>query len=386
MPDWSLVLAGAGAGLTGLFAAMLLRRPRAAFALASIAAASVLVGRDLAEWQVLVGVCAWTLLAAALALRVRQVGVAGFAVGLAVGGLVWLPVATALPGTAADGLRTAAMVSLPVTVVVVWIVARRLGPARTWVVVAAGTVCVYGAVPDTEQISVLAAMVVVTSMPLLVRRLPHVAAGLPHPPPRTSVGGAPTTPPAAPPIRLVADGAAERAATRWSTPLASPLAEVVPLASARRGPLHRLARIHWEPMTMGVVSIAGLAVWAAATGSVGREAAFVAGPGCVLAPAVLAYLGDIVIRRPAHAPWGVGDLVVIGIPVATAAIVARTAGLAVAVDDAVSLGAMVVAFGMLVTLCGSLWSSGGLRRATGSAALDPWRTPRAAVDGTAGSR
>ncbi|MFN3218075.1 MAG: hypothetical protein ACE367_16385 [Acidimicrobiales bacterium] len=167
MPDWSLVLAGVLAGLP-VWIALQVDRVRLGFALAVAATAIALFFSDVAQLGIVIAVLTGLSLelprptAGRKAVVVPHRAVASYASVAAL-----LLAAADLPNDPGTPLTVAAVVAMAAAAGVGWLGAHRLGPGFAWLLVALGAGAVYGAAPDTEQITVVAAALGVASLVIL---------------------------------------------------------------------------------------------------------------------------------------------------------------------------------------------------------------------------
>jgi len=156
VPDWSLVLTGAAAAVVGLVA-VALGRARLGYALVVASTAVGLVVSDAAELGIVIAVLTGLSLelprpsAARKAVMVPHRTIALYASVAAL-----LLAAADLPNDPSTALRVAAVVMMAAAGVVAWRASGVVGADVVLVMVAVGAAAVYGAVPDTEQITVVA--------------------------------------------------------------------------------------------------------------------------------------------------------------------------------------------------------------------------------------
>ena len=169
VPDWSLVLAGVVAGLPAVVGVQV-DRARHGFALVVAATALALFASDVAQLGIVIAVLTGLSLelprptAGRKAVVVPHRAVATYAAAAAL-----LLAAADLPNDPGAALTVVAAVAMATAASVGWLGAHRLGPGFAWLLVAAGAVPVYAAVPDTEQITVVAVALGVASLVILAR-------------------------------------------------------------------------------------------------------------------------------------------------------------------------------------------------------------------------
>jgi hypothetical protein len=282
MPDWLLVLAGALAGLPPVVA-LQMGRARLGFALAVITTAMALFFSDVAQLGIVIAVLTGLSLElprptdGRKAVVVPHRAVASYASAAAL-----LLAAADLPNDPGTALTVATVIVMAAAAGVGWLGAHRLGAGFVWLLVALGAGAIYVAVPDTEQITVVAAALGVAALAILAW-------------PTRAVPGAFTVAVAAAlVVWAAAAGSGGRPAAFVSAPGALAGLAVLTLAWGSRGP------IAWRSGSGIVLAAihAATAVAVARTGGVSDDVA----PAVVMAAAVIA-VGSAAMwfaaRRPA---------------------------------------------------------------------------------------
>lgn len=280
MPDWTLVLAGVVAALPA-WITLQADRVRLGFALTVAATALALFFSDVAQLGIVIAVLT------GLSLELprptggrRAVVVPHRAVATYASAAALLLAAADLPNDPDTALTVAAAVIMVAAAGVGWLGAHRLGPGFAWLLVTLGAGAVYGAVPDTEQITVVAAALGVAALAILVW-------------PTRAVPGAFTVAVAAAlVVWAAAAGSGGRPAAFVSAPGAIAGLAVLSLVWGARGP------VAWRSGTGAALAAihAATAVVVARTGGVADDAA----PAVAMAAAVIAVGGAamwIAVRR-----------------------------------------------------------------------------------------
>jgi hypothetical protein len=280
MPDWSLVLAGVVAGLPVLIA-LQMGRVRLGFALAVAASAIAMFINDVAQLGVVIAVLTGLSLelprptGGRKAVVVPHRAVASYAAVAAL-----LLAAADLPNGPGTALTVAAVAAMACAAGIGWLGAHRLGPGFAWLLVALGAGAIYGAVPDTEQITVVATALGVAALAIVVW-------------PTRAVPGAFTVAVAAAlVVWAAAAGSGGRPAAFVSAPGALAGLAVLTMAWGSRG------AVAWRSGIGAVVLAihAAIAVAVARTGGIADDVA----PAVVMAAAAIAVGGAamwMVVRR-----------------------------------------------------------------------------------------
>ena len=167
VPDWSLVAAGVVAGLPASIAVQM-GRARLGFALALAATALALFFSDVAQLGIVIAVATGLSLELPRPTGGRKAAVVPHRVVATYASAAALLLAAAdLPNDPGTALTVAAVVVMVLAAVIGWLGAHRLGRGFAWLLVALGAGAVYGAVPDTEQITVVAAALGVAAVAIL---------------------------------------------------------------------------------------------------------------------------------------------------------------------------------------------------------------------------
>jgi hypothetical protein len=168
MPDWSLVLAGVAAGLPALIA-LPIDRVRLGFALAVAATAMALFFSDVAQLGIVIAVLTGLSLELPRPTGGRKAVVVPHRMVAAYASVAAVSLAAAdLPNDPGTMLTVTTVVVMVAAAGVGWLAGHRLGPGFAWLLVALGVGAIYGAVPDTEQITVVASALGVAALAILV--------------------------------------------------------------------------------------------------------------------------------------------------------------------------------------------------------------------------
>lgn len=274
VPDWSLVLAGALAGLPAVVALLVPgagqgSRTRLGFALVVAAAALALFVSDVAQLGIVIAVLTSLSLELPRPTGGRKAVVVPHRAVASYASVAALALAAAdLPNDPGTALTIAALVAMAAAAGLGWLGSHRLGPGFAWVLVAAGAVPVYGAVPDTEQITVVAAALAVAALVILVW-------------PTAAVPGAFTVAVAAAlVVWAAAAGSGGRPAAFVSAAGALAGLAVVTLVRGTRGPIG----VWSAPGVALIVITGGISLMVARTGGIADDVA----PAIVMAAAVIA--------------------------------------------------------------------------------------------------
>lgn len=168
MDDGALVLAGLAAGVPAVVFVQL-GRARLGFALSVVAAAVALFFGDVAQLGIVIAVSTGLSLELPRPTGGRTAVVVPHRVVAAYASVAALLLAAAdLPNDPGSTLTVAAVLAMAAAAVVAWAAAHRLGPGFVWVAVAIGAGAIWVAVPDTEQIIVVASALGVAALAILV--------------------------------------------------------------------------------------------------------------------------------------------------------------------------------------------------------------------------